>query len=90
MAREYIRIAKAQVDPTRVTGKTHHFRYGGLLPTARSLEIVQLPPETGYYLLYLDEDGTEMNDTLHESLERAMDQANYEFGLLLREWERFC
>jgi hypothetical protein len=29
-----------------------------------------------------------MTDTWHESLEQAMDQANFEFGLLPNEWER--
>jgi hypothetical protein len=31
-----------------------------------------------------------MNDTWHESIDRAMDQANYEFGLLPSEWERIA
>jgi hypothetical protein len=88
MASKYVRIATAQVDPARVTGKTRHYRYGEPLPPPRYLEIVQLPPDTGYYLLYLNENGLETNDTWHESLDRAMDQANYEFGLLAGEWER--
>ncbi len=29
-----------------------------------------------------------MNDTWHESIDLAMDQANLEFGLLPSEWER--
>jgi hypothetical protein len=82
MGSECVRLATARVDQNRVTGKTHHYRGNGLQPPPRSLEIVQLPPDTGYYLLYLDENGAEMNDTWHESLDRAMDQANYEFSLL--------
>jgi hypothetical protein len=52
------------------------------------LEIVQLPPDSGFYLLYLDGSDGEMTDTWHESLEQAVDQANFEFGLLPNEWER--
>jgi hypothetical protein len=51
------------------------------------LEIVQLLPDSGYYLLYVDEKDSEMTDTWHESIERAMDQANFEFGLLPSEWK---
>ena len=88
MASEYLRVAKARVEQTRVTGKTRHYRDGKQQRPPQSLEIVQLPPDTGYYLLYLDENGIEVNDTWHESLDRAMDQANCEFGLSAEEWER--
>jgi hypothetical protein len=88
MASEYLRVAKARVDQTHVTGKTHHYRDGKVQPPPETLEIVQLPRDSGYYLVYLDEKGAEMNDTWHESLDRAMDQANYEFGLSIDEWER--
>jgi hypothetical protein len=87
MSSEYIRIATAQVDQARITGKTRH--YGDqLLTSPTRLEIVQLPPDSGFYLLYIDGNGAEMTDTWHESLERAMDQANFEFGLLPNEWEQ--
>lgn len=87
MSSEYIRIARAHVDPSRATGETRHYR-DQLLPVPRRLEIVQIPPDSGFYLLYLDENGTELTDTWHESLERALDQASFEFGLLPQEWER--
>lgn len=45
-----------------------------------------VPSAPGYYLLYLDCDGKEMTDTWHESVERAMDQATYEFGLIPEDW----
>jgi hypothetical protein len=91
MASEYVRLARAQVDPARVTGETRHYREGQLQSPPHRLEIVQIPQDrNGYYLLYLDENGFEMNDTWHESIDRAMDQANYEFGLLPSEWERIA
>ena len=36
--------------------------------------------------MYLDEEGRELNDTYHDSIERAMKQATFEFGLLREEW----
>lgn len=87
MSSDYVRIATAEVDRSRITGKTRHYRGDGLLPPAQRLEIVQVPPDNGYYLLYLDEDGAEMTDTWHESIDRAMDQANFEFGLVPGEWK---
>jgi hypothetical protein len=35
----------------------------------------------------MDENGLEMNVTWHKSIDRAIDQANFEFGLLPSEWE---
>jgi|HubBroStandDraft_4_1064222.scaffolds.fasta_scaffold871167_1 hypothetical protein len=67
MASDYTRLARAKVDPERVTGKTRHYREGGLQPPPKRLEIVQFPPDNdGYYLLYVDENGSEMNDTWHD------------------------
>jgi hypothetical protein len=49
--------------------------------------IAQLLPDPGYLLLYLDEDGEELTDTYHESLEKALDQANWEFNIEPDEWD---
>lgn len=87
MSSDYVRIATADVDRSGVTGATRHYRGGRLLPPPQRLEIVRLPPASGYYLLYLDEDGAEMNDGWHESMEEALDQAHFEFGLLPSEWK---
>ncbi|MGA8097632.1 MAG: hypothetical protein WB810_03110 [Candidatus Cybelea sp.] len=84
----YNRIARARVDPSRVTGKTRHLRDGLPLKPPSSVEIVQIPPEcAGYYLLYLDESGIEQSDTYHDSIALAMQQAEFEFGLLPSDWE---
>lgn len=85
---DYKRIARARVDVTRVTGKTRHFRGADLLPPPHTLEIVQLPPDPGFYLLYLDEAGAEQTDTYHASIALAMEQAEYEFELSPPEWEQ--
>jgi hypothetical protein len=53
------------------------------------VRIAKLGSVEGYYLLYFDHDGTEMTDTRHESVERAMEQGEYEFGLSKSEWRWF-
>jgi hypothetical protein len=86
---EYLEVATALVDPGRITGNTRHYR-GNLLPPPYSLKIVQLSEDldAGYYLLYLDAAGAEMTDTWHDSVEAAMAQAEFEFGLMPSEWNR--
>jgi hypothetical protein len=50
--------------------------------------IAQLPPDEGFYLLYLDANGDEITDTYHESLEKALSQAKWEFNVEVDEWEQ--
>ena len=78
------------------TGKTRHFQgslgddglvRGPELPAPHALVIAQLPPDEGYYLLYLDVNGTEITDTYHESLEKALSQAKWEVNVEVEEWE---
>ena len=78
------------------TGKTRHTEGvltpegvvpGTELPTPSRLTIAQLPPDEGYYLLYLDDQGNEITDTYHESLEDALAQAKWEFDVDPDEWK---
>lgn len=78
------------------TGKTRHTQ-GNLtpeglvstseLPPPHELVIAQLPPDEGYYLLYLDDLGNEITDTYHDSLGQALAQAEFEFRVQPEEWE---
>lgn len=68
------------------TGFTIHRRGGTVLDPPASLAIVQYPGDPGYYLLYLDHNGSEQADTYHESLERAFGQAEAEFGVVRADW----
>jgi hypothetical protein len=47
---------------------------------------VHLSPNDGFYLVYLDQLGLEVTDTLHDSLNSAFGQAEFEFGLTEVEW----
>ena len=69
------------------TGKTKHYRGAGELPKPAHLKIVRYSGDPGYLLLYLDKDGNEMTDTYHETLEDALEQANWEFGIEAEEWK---
>jgi hypothetical protein len=52
------------------------------------LTVAQRGPDIGYYLLYLDDQGEEMTDTYHETLDAALAQANAEFGVTKGEWRK--
>ena len=50
------------------------------------LEIAKYPGDQGYYLLHICEDGS-MADTHHSTLEEAVHQAEWEFGVQGNEWQ---
>ena len=69
------------------TGETRHY-YGTVeLPPPVELRIAQHVGDDGFYLFYCDETGREQADTYHNSLEAAMQQAEFEFGVKPDEWE---
>ena len=74
-------------DHHRSTDKTRHFVYGNLISSPTEIQIVKYPDDPGYYLFYLDAEGQEMTDTYHDSLDKAMIQASWEFQVKADEWE---
>lgn len=74
------------------TGNTRHFRGGReLLELPHELRIEKYQHSDGsidYYLIHCDSLGNELTDTWHDSLERAMKQAEREFGVQPNEWQR--
>jgi hypothetical protein len=82
---DYRRI---RLNPThRPTGRTLHFIAGVPAPTPAELRIVQYEDDPGFYLLGCNESGIEFTDTYHESLDKAMSQAEWEFNAKPDEWE---
>jgi hypothetical protein len=69
------------------TGKTRHFSGGELLPAPSELRIVKYADDPGFYLFYCDNTGKELTDTYHDTLEGAMAQAEWEFGVKENEWK---
>jgi hypothetical protein len=72
----------------RPTGATRHYFGNVELPPPVELRIAQYVGEDdGFYLFYCDETGREQADTYHHSLDAAMQQAQFEFGVKQDEWE---
>ena len=83
----YVILRRVRLSPRhRPTGRTQHHHGGVPIPPPSQLVIAQLPPDQGYYLLYLDLQGRELTDTYHETLDRAMAQAQWEFSVEPGEW----
>ena len=57
----------------------------GFPPFVR-LEVAQYPGDSSCYLLHVCENG-EIADTNHETIEEAIHQAEWEFGVQRKEWE---
>jgi len=71
------------------TGKTKHFKNGTEVQEPVELRIVKYPNDSGYYLFYCDENGKEITDTYHDSLDEAKSQAEWEFNVKSYEWDIF-
>jgi hypothetical protein len=74
-------------EDTKSTGKTVHYSGRNELPVPFSLEIIQYNDDAGYYLFYLDKNGEVQTDTYHDSLQAAMEQAQWEFDISEDDWE---
>jgi hypothetical protein len=70
----------------QATGKTRHFRGAVQLPIPSELRIVKYRDDPGYYLLYCDDEGVELTDTYHVTIEGALSQAEWEFQVKPTEW----
>ena len=83
----------AFVTLKRVVLGSHHLHPGRTLHRVNSkdfspfvsLEIAQYPEDSGFYLLHICSDGAVV-DTHHESMEEAIHQAEFEFGVQSNEW----
>jgi len=69
------------------TGKTIHYNAGLKVDKPTQLIIAKYEDCSGYYLLHIDKEGKEMTDTYHETIEDALEQADFEFGVQPEEWE---
>ncbi|MGJ5815954.1 hypothetical protein [Paludibaculum fermentans] len=70
----------------RSTVKTTHHVGGELAPHPSRLAIGSFDEGPGFYLLYFDEQGNEITDTFHDSIEAAQAQAAFEFDTLPGDW----
>jgi hypothetical protein len=85
------------VTTKRVVLGSHHLRPGRTKHTIQdangireftpfvSLEIASYPHTESCYLFHISQNG-EVADTWHQTVEEAIDQAEYEFGVQREEW----
>ena len=89
--RKLITVKRVELGPHHLNpGKTRHWiadkRGRRPFPPFRFLEIVQYENSRDYYLLHICADGQKA-DTWHQSLEDALYQAEWEFGVKTEEWK---
>lgn len=81
-------------DDVRPTGATKH-SYGDVVdgeivagePLGQFAALaIQGDDDAGYFLLYLDADGSSVTDTWHETLDDALGQAEFEYEGITAKW----
>jgi hypothetical protein len=70
----------------RATGKTWPYVLGQTAGLPSKLCIAQYPNDSGYYLFYYGANGEEINDTYHDTLEEAKEQAAFAFTIADEYW----
>ncbi|MEO9801724.1 MAG: hypothetical protein ABJF04_00685 [Reichenbachiella sp.] len=70
------------------TGATVHTVDGEQMEQPAFLAICKYEQDEGIYLFYCNRTFNPMNDTYHESIEQAIEQAEFEFEGTKNTWER--
>lgn len=83
---QVLRYAILDRGVTRTVATIHRVRSVVMGP-AEALAICTYADENGYYLFYCDSEWNVVTDTFHESLERAIHQAEYEYMGLAFSWQ---
>ncbi len=85
---EYTILKSIKLDSSHIsTANTQHFQGDEEINNIFELKIVQYDDSSECYLLYFDELGNELTDTLHDTLQSALKQAEFEFNVKSDEWE---
>lgn len=74
------------VHRCRPTGKCRHVVGGKIPPPAIGLAICQYSNDCGYCLFYCDGEWRVVTDTYHESIEKAIEQAEFEYEGVSANW----
>ena len=80
-------LATEITDEHYPTGFTRHYVNGQLMETPQALAICQYDDDPGYYLFYCNAHWNVMNDTYHDSQQRAIGQAELEFMGTKATWK---
>lgn len=80
-----------EVDVTVVspTGNTMHTVDGAPISPTAKLRLVQIAGDESVYLIHYGLDDRELTDTCHQSVEEALDQAEFEYGIRSSDWTFF-
>lgn len=82
-------LGEVDISAISPTGKTKHTVDGIPVTNEAKLRIVRLAGDTSIYLIHYGSDGSELTDTCHETIEEAVDQANFEYGVGKGDWTFF-
>jgi hypothetical protein len=85
LAIKKVKLTDRHLSPGRTKHTLSDSEGVRLFPQFTSLAITQADGDSGYYLMHLCDSGLG-TDTWHESLEDALNQAEWEFGVLPDEW----
>jgi hypothetical protein len=72
----------AAIDPSAATGRTRHVVEGEVRQDFKALAIARYGSDSEVYLFYCDADWNAVTDTLHDDIEHAVSQAEFEYGPL--------
>ena len=79
----------AQIDSRhRATGKCEQIVAGAISGPAAALAICHYDGEAGYYLFGCDSHWNSVTDTLHETVEEAQAQAEFEYQGVTSAWQK--
>jgi hypothetical protein len=70
----------ADLSTTSPTGKTRHVVEGKEATDFAGLAIAQYRSGPGFYLFYCDDEWNAITDTYHDTIDAAIEQAEFEFG----------
>jgi hypothetical protein len=70
----------ADISTSPPTGRTRHVVQGRDVTDFAALAIAQYDSDPGFYLFYCDEAWNPITDTYHETMDAAIEQAEFEFG----------
>jgi hypothetical protein len=68
------------------TGRVTHFVDGSPAEDPKSLAIVRIGDDPGYYFIRRDGAGNEITDTYHDSIDQAFEQAEFELEIPRTAW----
>ena len=80
-------LAELSIPSGGVSAAVHTVNAEQLGPTFK-LRIVQFSGEYGFYLIRYSSGGQELTDTLHDSVQDALVQAEFEYGVSPNLWLR--